>query len=45
MLEDKPAQVYNMDETGMPLDLKILKYVAPRGAKTVLAPSSGDKPK
>ena len=43
VLEDKPAQVFNMDETGMPLDPKSMKCVAPRGAKTVLAPSSGDK--
>ena len=42
-LEDKPAQIFNMDETGMPLDPKSLKCVALRGAKTVLVPSSGDK--
>ena len=34
-----------MDETGMPLDPKSMKCVAPRGAKTVLVSSSGDKTK
>ena len=42
-LEDKPAQIFNMDETGMPLDPKSLKCVTLRGARMVLAPSSGDK--
>ena len=30
---DKPSQVFNTDESGMPLDPPPLKVVVPRGAK------------
>ena len=33
-LEDKPCQIINMDETGMPLNLQPLKDVFPSGEKT-----------
>ena len=42
-LIDKNACIYNMDETGMPLDSKQLKRVAPKGLKKVYGPSSGNK--
>ena len=42
-LMDRNACIYNMDETGMPLDSKQLKRVAPRGFKKVHGPSSGNK--
>ena len=42
-LLDKPCQIFNMDESGMPLDPKQVKGVFQRGVKNVLAPSSGDK--
>ena len=32
-LFDKPHQVFNLDETGVPLDPKLLKVVASRGEK------------
>jgi len=35
--------IYNMDETGMPLNHKYLKRVAPRGIKKVHGSSSGSK--
>ena len=34
-LKDLPAQIYNMDESGMPLDPKGLNVVTKRGAKKV----------
>ena len=42
-LLNKPSRIYNMDESGMPLDHKQLKRVAKKGAKKVHGPSSGDK--
>lgn len=42
LLEGKPGQLFNMDETGMPLDTKPPKVVATRGG-TVSAIGSGDK--
>ena len=42
-LMDRNACIYNMDETGMPLDSKQLKRVAPKGLKKVYGPSSGNK--
>jgi len=42
-LLDKPYQIFNMDEFGMPLDPKQVKCVFECGVKNVLAPSSGDK--
>ena len=42
-LLDNPCHIYNMDESGMPLDHKQLKRVAPRGMKKVHGPASGDK--
>lgn len=42
-LFDKPSLIYNMDESGMPLDHKQPKRVAAKGTKKVHGPSSGDK--
>ena len=42
-LMDRNACIYDMDETGMPLDSKQLKRVAPIGLKKVYGPSSGNK--
>ena len=42
-LMDKPSYIYNMDESGMPLDHKQLKCVALKGIKKVHGPSSGNK--
>ena len=42
-LMDKPSYIYNMDESGMPLDHKQLKRVALKGIKKVHGPSSGNK--
>ena len=42
-LVDKPAQIFNMDETGMPLDPSPPLVVARRGQKHPSAVSSGDK--
>lgn len=42
-LLNKASRIYNMDETGMPLDPKPLKRVARRGVRKVHAPASGDK--
>lgn len=40
---DKPAQIYNCDESGMPLEHKMPKTVAPKGTKKVRQHSSGNK--
>ena len=40
---DKACYIYNMDETGMPLDHKQLKRVALRGMKKVHGLLSGEK--
>ena len=42
LLEGKPGQIFNMDESGMPLDSKPPKVVATKGG-TVSAIGSGDK--
>ena len=42
-LLDKPAQIFNMDETGMPLDPSPPRVVARRGQKHPSAVGSGDK--
>ena len=42
-LQDKPCQIFNMDETGMPLDPQPLKCVVYRGEKNPVNLSSGDK--
>ena len=42
-LMDKPAQIFNLDETGMPLDPSLPLVVARRGQKHPSAVGSGDK--
>ena len=42
-LHDKPCQLFNMDETGMPLDPKSVKCVFARGVKNPVSLSSGNK--
>lgn len=42
-LHDKPASVFNMDETGMPLSPAPLKGVCKKGTKTPNSIVSGDK--
>ena len=42
-LKDSPAQIYNMDETGMPLDPRPPNIVAKRGQKKVRHRVSGNK--
>ena len=42
-LESKPGSILNMDETGMPLDPKSWKVVAPKGMKNPSLISSGSK--
>ena len=42
-LLDKPAHIYNCDESGMPLQHKMPKTVAHRGTKKVCQRPSGDK--
>ena len=32
-LKDKPVQIYNCDESGMPLEFKLSKIIAEKGAK------------
>jgi hypothetical protein len=41
--EATPAQIYNMDETGMPLDPRPPKVVARKGQKKVRSRTSGNK--
>ena len=40
---DKPSRMYNMDESGMPLDHRQLNCIVPKNAKKVHGPSSGNK--
>ena len=40
---DKPAVIFNVDKTGMPLDHKPEKAIAEKGARIVTAHTSGDK--
>ena len=42
-LIEKPAQLYNCDESGMPLEHKLPKIIAEKGAKKVRQISSGNK--
>lgn len=42
-LHDKPSQIFNLDETGMPLDPSQPRVVAQRGMKNPSAVGSGDK--
>ncbi len=42
-LKDKPCQVFNADESGMPLDPPSLKVVVPCGAKHSQVISTGNK--
>ena len=42
-IKDKPAQIYNCDESGMPLEHKMPKVIALKGAKKVRQCSSGNK--
>ena len=42
-LLDKPSFIFNMDESGMPLDHKQPKKVATKGKMKVHDPASGDK--
>lgn len=42
-LKDKPGQIYNLDETGMPLDPKSLKTIHSCGDKNPYTVSSGRK--
>ena len=39
----KPAQIFNIDETGIPLDSKPSSVIAPVGCKHVSCMRSGDK--
>lgn len=40
---DSPAQIYNVDETGMPLDRRPPKIVTRKGQKKVRYRTSGNK--
>ena len=40
---DKPAQIYNCDQSGMPLEHKMPKTVAAKGTKKVWQRASGNK--
>ena len=40
---NKPTQIYNVDESGMPLDFRILKEVAQTGSKKVRYRKAGKK--
>ena len=42
-LKDKPAQIYNCDESGMPLQHKMPKIITVKGTKKVRQCSSGNK--
>ena len=42
-LREQPCQIFNMDETGMPLDAGHVKVVTHKGDRNPTAPSSGDK--
>lgn len=42
-LHDKPSQIFNLDETGIPLDPSAPRVVAGHGTKNPSALSSGDK--
>ena len=42
-LKDKPSQIYNCDESGMPLQHKMPKVITTKGIKKVCQCSSGNK--
>ena len=42
-LKDKPAQIYNCDESGMPLEHKLPKTISQKGSKKVRQITSGIK--
>jgi len=42
-IKDKLAQIYSCDESGMPLEFKISKVIAAKGAKRVQQCRSGSK--
>ena len=42
-LQDKPGQIYNMDESGMPLDHRSPRVLARKGQKKVRYCSTGNK--
>jgi len=42
-IKDKPAQIYNCDEIGMPLEHKMPKVIAAKGTKKVWQCTSGTK--
>lgn len=42
-LTDKPAQIYNCDESGMPLEHKLPKTITEKGTKKVRQITSGNK--
>ena len=42
-LMDKPSQIFNTDETGLPLDPAALKVIVPSGYKHSQAVSTGNK--
>ena len=41
-LKNKPSQIYNCDESGMPLQHKVPKVLSVKGAKKVRQVSSGN---
>jgi len=43
VLKDKPSQIYNCDESGIPLEHKLPKIVGPKGMKKVRQCTSGTK--
>ena len=42
-LKDKPSQIYNMDETGVPLDHRTPRVLTRKGQKKVRYCSTGNK--
>ena len=42
-LKDKPSQIYNCDESGMPLEHKLPRTISAKGTKKVRQCSSGNK--
>ena len=42
-LMNKPAQIYNVDESGMPLDHRPPKVITQKGQKKVCSGTSGNK--
>ena len=42
-LKDKPSQIYNCDESGMPLEHKLPRVISIKGTKKVRQVSSGNK--